>query len=141
MSVIEGVRDYIMGCPHLEQFAALNIDRTDAEPVNYGISPSGDRTLSRYLDGTAKRQYSFVLYAREMTEADVERLENNQFLEQFGDWISEQNIARNLPKLGEGNFPTAIEAANGFLFELDEDGGRGLYQIQCNLFYTQKRKD
>ena len=141
MSIIEGVRDYIMECPHLEQFAALNIDRAEEEPINYGIAPSGDRVIAQYLDGTAKRQYSFALYAREMTAADVERLENNEFLELFGSWIYEQNMARAFPELGEGRFATKIEAANGFLFDLDEDGGRGLYQVQCNLYYTQKRKD
>ena len=136
MSVIEAIREFIRTCPYLDEFAPVSVDWTDAAPVNYGVSPAGERVVSRYLDGSARIQYSFVLYAREMTEADLERLENNACLERFSGWIDDQSRAGALPQLGPGKYATRMECQNGFLFSMDEDGCAGLYQIQCQLYYT-----
>ena len=42
-----------------------------------------------------------------------------------------------LPDLGYGRIPDEMYAQGGSLFQLDEDGEKGLYQIQFYLTYYQ----
>ena len=138
MSRVESICEYIKTCPHINLLAEVTVDLADEAPTNYAVIPGGDTILTRYIDGGEKHQYSFSLVAREFTFQDVERVENAAFLEQFSEWIGEQERARNFPDFGEGIEITAMECANGFLYQLDETGQKGLYQIQCKIFYTRR---
>ena len=138
MSMIESVRDYIKTCPHIDLLADVAIDLADEMPTNYAIVPNGDKIIARYVAGGEKHQYSFSLMVREFTFQDVERVENAAFLEKFSDWICDQVAARNFPDFGEDKEITMIECANGFLYQLDETGEKGLYQIQCQIYYTRR---
>ena len=138
MSIIGGIKSYLQTCPHLQEFIGAYVDFTEDDPSNYGIMPAGDVTLQKYIGG-AKKQYNFVLYAREFTFEDIQRLENCEFLEHLSDWIFTQDQKKNFPFIGSDKQPSRIQCANGFLFNLDEENGdRGLYQIQFQLFYFQK---
>lgn len=137
MSVIAGVREFIQTCPYLSVLDEISVDRTGDHPVCYGIFPGGDRLISAYIDGTEKRQYSFALYLRHATAADLERIDNAEFLENFCNWVADQSAARRFPALGERMTATAMETANGFLYDMDENGMSGLYQVQCQLYYTR----
>lgn len=138
MSVISGVREFVQTCPSIGLLKSICIDSTEDDPTSYGISPAGDRLVSAYIDGSQKRQYSFAVYVRRATLADVERLDNAEFVEGFCDWVDQCVREKNFPSLGDRITVTGMETANGFLFDLDEDGMSGLYQIQCQLYYTKR---
>ena len=140
MSIIEGVKAYMQSCPYLQEFTGgVYVDFTDASPGDYGIMPAGEQVIKRYLRGRgAVIQYNFVLYAREFTFEDAQRVDNCAFLEHLSDWIFEQNANKNFPGIGENKTVQRIESANGILFDLGENGDSGLYQIQLQLIYDKK---
>lgn len=140
MSIIEGIRAFIETCPHLHILADVSVDLTSDAPTNYAVAPGGDQILSRYIAGGAKHQYSFALLVREFTLDDVARAENNCFLEKFSEWVHEQCETQNFPDIGEDKQVTMMECANGFLYQLDESGEKGIYQLQCQLYYTSLSK-
>lgn len=97
------------------------------------IAEERDITGNCYLS----KQYNAVLYARGWTVDDVVRLENVDFLDNFQQWVEEQQYMGLTPIFGDNPDDEVITAQNGMLFELAEDGQTGLYQIQLSITYEK----
>lgn len=142
MSIIQAVRDYISACPFLERFTdGEYVDFTGSDAGNYGIMPTGEVEENRDFAGNVLNQYNFVLYARNFTTENADRVENSGFVEDFSHWIQDNNFQGVFPILPEGMIPESITCSNGSLFEFDENQNTGIYQIQCQLTYERKRKE
>lgn len=142
MTVIEGIRTWLAGCPLLDDFTGgQHIDWTDESAGNYGIMPTGCAETETVYDVcggvTRYKQYNLSLYARNWTIDDVVRLENTAFLDAFQTWVEEQQAAGLTPKFGDEPDEEEISARNGMLFQLSEDGQTGLYQIQLAVTYVK----
>ena len=138
MSIIEALRTYIATYSSLKSGAPLWVNYLGATPTQYAIIPiAGARVVERYLNGGSLREFPFAFQSMESTAADLERLENVGFYEDFSDWLESQTEAGTLPTLGSKKTATAIEALGwGFLYEQGESD-TGIYQIQCKLTYEQ----
>lgn len=140
MSIIGAVREYLSTFPFLSELSGgIQIDYTSGEPGSYGIVPTGEAALNWYGDGTIRKQYTFSLYAREFTQADLERLENCEFLERLSQWVEDNDQAGIYPVLPEGMDVESVSCANGVLFDYDPDLDQGCYQIQFEMIYERSR--
>ncbi len=133
------------GCPLLDKFTGgQHIDWTDERAGNYGIMPTGcavTRTVRDICGGVTRyKQYNLSIYARDWTVDDVVRLENTAFLDEFQEWVEDQQTAGLTPKFGDEPDEEEITAQNGMLFQLSEDGQTGLYQIQLTVTYVTKQE-
>ena len=142
-SIIRAVQEWINGCHYLTDFTGgQHIDWTDCAPGNYGLAPTGSPVVEVSEDvlgnRTVYKQYNLALYARNWTVDDVIRLENTTFLDDFQQWVEEQQAAGITPKFGDDPDTEEISAQNGMLFELAEDGQTGLYQIQIKINYLKR---
>ena len=139
MSILSATREYLSNCPFLDEMAKDNIhvELMDETPTNYGLSAAGDMLIKRYIDGKQVRQANFVLYAKEYTFDDVQRLENSGFCENFTFWLEDKNTAGELPDLGDSLTAEKVSASNGMMFELSENSTTGTYYIQINLIYRR----
>lgn len=133
-SILESVKVFVESCPFLADID-LHIDQTDEQPINYSIQTSGLIKLSEDVCGNQEWQYNALLQSREYTADDLSRLNASEFTENFIFWTEEQNMLKIFPQLGGGRIVTRISADNGILLALDEDGDRGLYQIQLHIFF------
>ncbi len=136
-SLLETMKNFVQMYPNMAELD-LHYDQTDSEPVNYSIQTSGLVKLGEDILGNQTWQYNALLQSREYTADDLSRLNASAFTENFIWWIEEQNASRNYPILAENFTPTGIKADNGMLLYLDEDGDRGLYQIQIHLNFERK---
>lgn len=127
-------------CPFLADID-LHIDQTDEQPVSYSIQTSGLIKLSEDVCGNQKWQYNALIQSREYTSDDLARLNASEFTENFIFWTEEQNAGKNFPKLGKDIIVTRISADNGILLALDEDGDRGVYQIQLHIFFDIEEEE
>lgn len=132
--ILESVKDFVETCPYLADID-LHIDQTDEQPVSHSIQTSGLIKLSEDVCGNQSWQYNALLQSREYTADDLSRLNASEFTENFIFWTEEQNMQRSFPKLGEDRIVTHMSADNGILLALDEDGDRGIYQIQLHIFF------
>lgn len=135
MEMIETVKDYIGGCPLLDEIAPKrrHIDWTEDDPDNYGIFPAGDAPIGdAYINGDEEREYSFAVYVRKVTDSDAVRLENSGFIERLQTWLN-----RNPPVLPEDCTFTSATAVNAMLLETNKTGTRGTYQVQCSIKYIK----
>jgi hypothetical protein len=104
--------------------------------------PAGSAVIRQTRDilggRTVYRQYNVVLYARGWTADDVVRLENTTFLDDFAQWVEEQQALGLAPVLGDDPQAEEITAQNGMLFTLDPNGQTGVYQLQVGAVYVKK---
>ena len=139
MSIIQAVREYMAECPLLAEIPvkARYIDWTDDKSTNYGIFVDSDNIVKKFVSGGGKHEYNFVIQAR-LRRDDKKSLENAELVERLGKWCAAQTAAKNFPKLPEGCTPTKLTAANGYLYENDDTGKTGLYQLQLKLSYISR---
>lgn len=139
MSIIEGLVSYIKNCPLVSEAAYKGpyIDLTKPEPTNMAVQAASQSVQKRYLDGSEVIEANYLLYIRQYADENPIRQEQNIFLEEFRDWVAVQNRGRNFPEIGEGRSVRSIEAANGMLFSISDDG-TGEYQTQIKMIYLQK---
>lgn len=135
-SLLEAIKNFVQQYPNIADID-LHYDQTESEPVNYSIQTSGLVKLSEDILGNQTWQYNALLQSREYTADDISRLNASEFTENFIFWIEKQNTNRNFPELRSGFTPVKISADNGMLLALDEDGDRGLYQIQLHLKFNK----
>lgn len=139
-SVGQAVREFVTTCPFIQDFSITHIDFTGDSANNCGVADYGESSpLDIYMDGSVLLQHNFSLFARGYTIDDMDRLDNIGFVEHFSQWIRVQSMQGNFPDLGENRTADSMEAANGALFDIDENGEKGLYQIQFHLIYQERK--
>ncbi len=137
MSIIEGIRNFIAGCPLLGD-GKLNIDFLGSEPVEYAIERIGtDEVIKNYSDGGALKRYIFALVSRESVGISVERhLKTAEFYEKFSEWIRAKNDAGELPQIGENKVAQSIRvSSSGIMQDLADDCAK--YRIECTMVYFE----
>lgn len=138
MTIIEAVRTYLATCPLLTG-GKLSVDFLPPEAATYSVDVVPVQPIvKRYVDGSSKRQFLFVLATRAYYGAHVrQQIDNLCFFEDFEEWVGGQNRAHSYPNLGEGRTGQKLEVTtSGYVFAPDTDTAR--YQIQCRLSYYQK---
>lgn len=142
MTIVESVKNYILGCPLLSDLKRLNIDFLPENPDTYSIEGvPAQEIIKTNIDGSTERQFVFVFAARLFYSEEVRNnIENSGFYEQFSAWLEEQTESDNLPELTGGRTATKIEAmSSGYLYDIAGDFTNARYQIQCRLIYDKER--
>lgn len=90
MTIIDFMRQKLTEYPKISEFLAgndIHIDFMDPDPVNYGLSSTGDSLLKEDLLGNQTRQHNFVMYAVGQSFTDYNRLANSNFLLELAYWL------------------------------------------------------
>ncbi len=140
MSIIKALQDYLTEYDGMElkPISQVLTDRTDEQPSSYALAPSGNGKTVTDIIGNKTFENNYVFYAKEAAADEVDRQDNYDFLEDFSEWLEEQNDIENFPVLPSGYEVESLEVSNIMLFDIDEDG-TGLYQVQIK-FTIIKRK-
>ncbi len=137
-NILEGVRTYILKCPFLKD-GHVNVNYMGVE-MGYSIEMLPcEPIIKEYVDGSQVRQFRFAFTSIEAFGGDViAGLESCGFLQDFEEWVEENNHKGILPDLGdEGMLAEKVEVAtSGYLMDVDKNNGR--YQIQLNLKYFKE---
>lgn len=134
---IAKVREFVAGCPHLEDFAPVHVDYTDARPVNYGIEDGGERTVETDITGRRTKRHSYALFSRNFTAEDGRRIDNAQFNQRFQEWIERQSDAGLFPEPPPGGEVEGMWAESGVLVQYDPSTNTGLYSVQFYIVYQE----
>ena len=140
MSIIKSLQDYLETFEGMDmQPLTVKTDMADKSASSYSIAPSGNGKINTDILGNKIYQNNYVFYAREAAADEIDRQENYDFLESFGEWLEEQNEDGNLPALPTGYTAEELRVSNIMLFDVNEDG-TGLYQVQLQLEFRKERK-
>lgn len=137
-SIIEGIADFFMQCPLLED-GAFRVDALSDKPVNYTIEVGIFTPIVKtYVNGDTERRYQFNFSSREYYSLDrLQNIENSAFYEKFARWVEEQDRAGNFPEMPEKCYPQEMTVLSpGYLYDGAMKNAR--YQIQLELNYYQE---
>ena len=131
MSIIRSLQSYLETYEGMEEVSNIKTYTPD-EKNGYALAAAGNRKVSEDILGNKifTNQYTFL--ARETASDEVDRGDKQDFLEDFADWLDEQNSSDNLPILSGAFKAQSLSVSNAFLFDISEDG-TGLYQVQITL--------
>lgn len=138
MSLISAIRTFILTYAELDADAPVWVDYLGAVPVEYSIVPlPGTRTLEIYLDNSKRCAKPFAFKVTDYTADDARRLANEEFAEEFAEWLDEQTISGVLPALDSGKVAERIEATSWGYIEQQGASETAVYLITCQLIYDQ----
>jgi hypothetical protein len=138
MNIIELVKEVVMGFPNITD---LHIDYTENDPDNYGLYPTGDQLLKKYVTGSQDRQHNFIFYAIFQSFNNYERMVNSTFLLDLAYWleqaVTEQEIEVTINERTVTGILTNLSSANGMLYGYNNETLTGpvTYQLQIYAQY------
>lgn len=134
MAVLNDIRALFVQCPALKDLEART-DKLETDAEGYSILPTGSTIIAQDMTGAATWQYNFVIAATRMSDDDMMRLDNCNFLERLLDWVQEQD-RKGVP-LTDAEF-VRITASDGGISEWDEGYAYGVYKIEGALIYEKE---
>lgn len=131
MSIIRSLQTYLETYEGMGEIADIKTYTPD-EKNGYALAAAGNNKVSEDILGNKifLNQYTFL--AKEMASDEVDRGDKQDFLEDFTDWLEEQNSIDHFPVLSGQFKAQSLTVANAMLFDIAEDG-TGLYQVQITL--------
>lgn len=134
MAILNDIRALFAQCPALKDLEART-DKLETDAEGYSILPTGSTIIAQDMTGAATWQYNFVIAATRMSDDDMMRLDNCNFLERLLDWVQEQD-RKGVP-LTDAEF-VRITASDGGISEWDEGYTYGVYKIEGALIYEKE---
>lgn len=122
-------------CPGLALCDDFDTDRLRAEAESLGIYKQPTNETVDYIDSSTLCTDYFYIVARQEAQEERDRVSNQEFLEQFEQWIAEQNYKSNYP---QGHNIEEILVANSFYMQ-ETDGEQAVYQISVGVTYRKER--
>lgn len=141
MSILKSLQTYLTQYDGME-LRPINQVLTDSVDAvgECALAPTGNSITRTDILGNKAFSNNYVFYAKESAAHEVDRADNYDFLEDFSEWIDEQNDAEHFPELPGSYKITEIVPANGMLFDIQEDG-TGLYQLQIKVTIGRRKID
>ncbi|MEI3508688.1 MAG: hypothetical protein V8R01_06290 [Bacilli bacterium] len=70
---------------------------------------------------------------------DKQRLDNLDWLDDFSDWLIDQNKIKNYPQLGDNKIIKNVSCANALTYQESEDGAISIYSLQ--LYFNIRKEN
>jgi len=140
MTNMEAVRSWLRTYGPLSK-GRIGVDFLPEDKQTYSVdSVPGPEIIKRYMDGSALKQFDFVIASREFYGDSIgQNSDNLRWYEEFSAWVIQQNRRpKNLPALSEGRQARSVEVTtSGYPFQMSQDGA-ARYQIQLKMTYYEK---
>lgn len=124
----------------IAQIEDIHSERLTENTKNLALQRTGfeELPLKYVTDKGWYRQYQYMLLLKSESEEDNQRLTNLDWLDQFSDWLSEQNTNKNYPILEDNKKIINVSCANALTYQESEDGSISVYSLQL---YFDIRKE
>lgn len=124
----------------IAQIENIHSERLTENTKNLALQRTGFEELPlKYVTNKGwYRQYQYMLLLKSESEEDTQRLTNLDWLDQFSDWLSEQNTNKNYPILEDNKKIINVSCANALTYQESEDGSISVYSLQL---YFDIRKE
>ena len=124
----------------IAQIEDIHSERLTENTKNLALQRMGfeELPLKYVTDKGWYRQYQYMLLLKSESEEDTQRLTNLEWLDQFSDWLSEQNTNKNYPILEDNKKIINVSCANALTYQESEDGSISVYSLQL---YFDIRKE
>ena len=138
MTVAEKLKEWI------SQYGAqleLETDFIEAGNGSYSFYKSPQSNIVTHIDGSKLITEYYNFFMRQSTQMDEERIENQEWLARFEEWIDEQNFEENYPDLAELNSECQEIAVTGSATITSQEDDSAIYQVTISIQYLKERKN
>ena len=138
--MISQIREWLIECPYLDEYANMLVEYLGNEPTEYSITEvPTPNIVTRYLDGTTERRLLFNFSSREYYGREIaQNIANSDFYKNFANWLEEKTYKEELPYIADNIKINSIRAiTSGYLFQASNGLDNAKYNIQCEVLYTQ----
>ena len=139
-SVMRSIADYIAEeCPLLDRKKPFYLDHISDKDC-YCVNTVPNPSYKKDIIGNKTYTVTFQFSLRVAISDDEERADNVAFLEEFREWIEDQNEHCRFPDLGFNKTVKSLEVIeSGYLDEGDEGNITGIYVTQLQLVYKERK--
>lgn len=138
--MIGAIRDFLKTCPCFKELKEIGVDflSNDANIASIDRTPI-QPTKNTRISGNRIKQLSFTLRAKfNHTDEIKQQIENSNFLEDFEDWLEEQNDEENYPKFKKNKKVTDMYiSSSNYLLAIDPTLRKAVYQVQIIIEYEK----
>lgn len=142
--MIGAIRTYLKDCPCFDILKAIGVDFLSNDANIASIDKTPIKPLKKENVGRTKlKQASFTLRVK-LNHSDElkQQIENSDFLEEFEDWLEDQNDIKNFPKFKDNKKVTDIYvSSSNYLIAIDPTLRKAVYQVQIIIEYEKKDKN
>lgn len=119
----------------------IHSERLTDNVKNLALQRTGfDNSPLKYVtDRGWFRQYQYMLLLKSSSEDDIQRLTNLDWLDDFSDWLVEQNKTKNYPVLDDNKVVKNVSCANALTYQESEDGAISIYSLQIYFDIRKER--
>ncbi len=142
--MIGAIRTYLKDCTCFDTLKAIGVDFLSNDANIASIDRTPIQPLKKEnVGGTKSKQASFILRVRlNHTDELKQQIENSDFLEDFEDWLEDQNDIKNFPKFKDNKKVTSIYvSSSNYLLMVDTTLRKAVYQVQIIVEYKKKNKN
>lgn len=137
-SIHDALWEWFLQCAKITKLY-FNFSGTDDGDT--AIATSGDTLIAEYIDGSQRRQYSFVLVRYlPFTEAenDAGNVAMLEDVEAISHWVEEQNDAGNLPEFPNSCTAESVRVLDEYAgYVAAQDESRAKYMIPFAIDYIK----
>lgn len=135
----EIMREYLERYPSLGAYLKFNtID--DVQGERSIATTYGDAWEKKYMRGHGIKRYDFAMIIMQPFDSGTSSINTFEMfdVQQFMEWIDEQNEAKNFPDFGEGTKIISIENLQNMpnLAGVNQGGAVAKYMFQCRVRYS-----
>lgn len=139
MTVAECIKEWLSQYEQAD-ISDMATDFVEGDIGSYAIFKSPNRTENNYLDGSKLITDYYQFFARQPTQNDKERIDNQQFLADLEEWVEEKNFAENYPDLSSaGNYICEDISISNSATILSQGEINAIYQITISIQYLKER--
>lgn len=124
----------------IAQIEEIHYDNVTDTVKNLALQRTGFENLPlKYITNRGwYRQYQYMLLLKSESEIDEQKLTNLDWLDDFSDWLAEQNRNKNFPILEDGKVVDEVSCANALTYEESDDGSISVYSLQ--IYFNIKKE-
>ena len=146
MTIHEAVKAYFE--PKVEELVgdilSFNFSPESRDSFALVTNYSG-KIISEYVNGDKKKAYGFaiVILKSYSTDGDDLNLQFMNFVQQFMEWLEEQDSQKNYPAFPDNCKIEKMEVLQNMriLAGFKKEGGLARYLVQCQISYIELEKD
>lgn len=137
MTVSEAIKQWLYGFPKITIDERIETELLGSQAVSYAISRTPQNVIETYVDGSQQRTEYYMLFARQSTQLEAERVSNDKLLEELESWIEEKNLNGEYPTIDEKRNVDEIGISSSFYIYSQEEE-ESIYSLTIMIKYRKE---
>lgn len=137
MTISESLKNWLLKNGTFQIDDSIDTEKLSSPAIAYSLSKTPQNSVRKFVDGSEQRTEYYMFFARQSIQIETERISNDQFLENFEDWIWSKNKEHDLPVLDKKRICESVGISSTFyLYETDEE--EGIYSLTISIVYRKE---